>query len=59
MDLFDLIESYLWDACDGEDERHLEAISEEAMLKWASDVRNALERHNINLHFNEDGSVTR
>ena len=56
-DLADLIETYLWDACNGPDAIALESIRESALTDWKQQVRNLLERLAINQYHNSDGHV--
>ena len=57
LDLADLIDSYLWDVCDGEDLKHLGSIRESTLENWRQDVRDLLERIGINEYQDEAGNT--
>lgn len=57
LDLADMIESFLWDHCDGEDQRALEYISENAWNNWLANVRRLLDHHHLNAYFDENFEI--
>jgi len=56
LDLADFVHAYLWDECDGEDEKHLASISMETHDRWQQHVRDLLERKGINRYYTSEGA---
>jgi len=53
LDLIDFISSQLWDVCDGDDLKHLEAISDKAIEAWERQARRFVEREGANVYWDE------
>lgn len=59
LDIADAVSEYLWESCEGEDLKHLEAISKEAIDAWQAAVRELLKRYRANLFFDNAGNARR